>query len=141
MQCAEDRRLPARWLRKEIDVKQEIRRATVSFSGLGLSELYINGRKISDAVLSPAVSEYPKRDYYVTYDVTDNLRPGENVIGAILGNGRFYSPRSQVYAGMQSYGLPKLFLNMQIQYVDGSVEEIVSDESWRLTDRGADPRQ
>jgi len=34
---AEPRKLPARWLRKEFAVDKGVERATVSFSGLGLS--------------------------------------------------------------------------------------------------------
>ena len=64
------------------------------------------------------------------------LRRGENAIGVVLGNGRFYSPRSKVYAGMPHYGFPKLLLHLRIEYADGSVSEIVSDESWKLTADG-----
>jgi len=132
----ETRRQPARYLRKEFSVDNKIMRATVSFSGLGLSELYLNGQKISDAVLSPAFSQYDKRDYYVTYDVTKNLSRGANAIGVILGNGRFYADRSKVYAGTQSFGWPKLLLNLRLEFSDGSSQEIVSDQSWKLSTDG-----
>jgi alpha-L-rhamnosidase len=133
----EDRRQPARYLRKEFSVEKKISHATISFCGLGLSELYINGNKIGDAVLSPAFSQYDKRDYYVTYDVTKNLSRGENALGVILGNGRFYADRSKVYAGTQNFGWPKLLLNLRIEFTDGSTQEIVSDESWKLSLDGA----
>jgi len=42
--------------------------------GMGSYELYLNGSKVGDHVLSPALTEYPKRSFYVTYDVTDLLR-------------------------------------------------------------------
>jgi len=132
----ESRRLPARYLRKEFAVQKTISRATVSFCGLGLSELYVNGSKIGDAVLSPAFAQYDKREYYVTYDVTDNLRHGANALGVILGNGRFYADRSKVYAGTASFGWPKLLLNLRVEYSDRSTQEIVSDESWKLTSDG-----
>lgn len=133
---AEDRRLPARYLRKEFSVDKGIRRATVSMSGLGVSELYINGSKIGDAVLSPGMTEYPKRTFYVTHDVTEALREGKNAIGVILGNGRYYSPRSDVFASMINYGYPKLLLELRIEHSDGSVSELVSDNSWRMTTEG-----
>jgi alpha-L-rhamnosidase len=132
----EDRRLPARWLRKEFTLEKRIRRATVYASGLGVSELHLNGGKISDHVLSPALAEYPKRAFYVTHDVTDQLRRGANAIGAVLGNGRYYSPRSRVFAGMPSYGFPKLLLQLRIEHTDGSVTQIVSDDSWKITSNG-----
>lgn len=132
----ESRRLPARYLRKEFSIGKPIARATVSFCGLGLSELYVNGEKIGDAVLSPAFAQYDKREFYVTYNVTKNLRRGANALGVILGNGRFYADRSKVYAGTVSFGWPKLLLNLRIEYSDGSVQEVVSDETWQLTTDG-----
>ncbi len=133
---AETRRLSARYLRKEFDVKKKISHATVSFCGLGLSELYLNGQKVGNAVLSPAFAQYDKRQFYVTYEVTENLRRGQNAIGVILGNGRFYADRSKTYAGTVNFGWPKLLLNLRIEFADGSVKEIVSDESWKQTTDG-----
>ena len=132
----EDRRQPARYLRKEFVIEKKIVRATVSFCGLGLSELYLNGRKVGDSVLSPAFAQYNQREYYVTQDVTQNLRRGTNALGVILGNGRFYADRSRVYAGTVSFGWPKLLMNLRAEFADGSVSEWVSDESWRLTTNG-----
>ncbi len=136
VRTSESRRLPARWLRKEFVVDKGVRRATVYLSGLGQSELFLNGEKVGDHVLSPGLTEYPKRVFYVTFDVTKHLRRGANGMGVILGNGRFYSPRSKVYAGMPSYGFPKLLLHLRIEHTDGSVSEIVSDETWKLTADG-----
>jgi alpha-L-rhamnosidase len=132
----EDRRLAARYLRKDFAVEKTVTRATVSFCGLGLSELYLNGHKIGDAVLSPAFAQYDKREFYVTYDVTPNVKPGANALGVILGNGRFYADRSKVYTGTVTFGYPKLLLNLRLQFSDGSAQEIVSDESWKLTTNG-----
>ncbi|HXT12183.1 MAG TPA: glycoside hydrolase family 78 protein [Candidatus Angelobacter sp.] len=136
VRSAEQRILPARYLRKDFSVEKKIAHATVSFCGLGLSELYINGNKIGDHVLSPAFAQYNKREFTVTYDVTDNLRRGANALGVILGNGRYYADRSKVYSGTADFGFPKLLLNLHIDYTDGSNSEIVSDASWKLTAEG-----
>lgn len=133
VRVSESRRQPARWLRKEFAVERKIKRATVSYSGLGLSELYLNGAKVGDAVLSPALSQYDKRAYYVTQEVTKQLKRGPNAIGVILGGGRFYADRSKVFTGTVSFGWPKLILQLRIEYSDGSVSELISDESWELT--------
>jgi len=131
----EDRRLPARWLRKEFHIGRTVRRATVSYSGLGLSELYINGKKVGDEVLSPGLTDYTKRVFYVTRDVTGAVGRGDNAVGVVLGNGRFFAPRLHVPVESASYGFPKLLLQMRVEYGDGSTE-LVSDESWKLTDAG-----
>ena len=127
-----DRRLAARYLRREFDVQKKVRRATAYVCGLGLSEFYLNGRKISNDVLSPALSEYEKRAFYLTYDVTEQIKRGDNVIGVVLGNGRFFSPRPD----MRSYGYPKLLLQLNIDYTDGTTAQIVSDKNWKLTTNG-----
>lgn len=132
----EDRRLPARWLRKEFAVRKDIRRATVYFSGLGLSELYLNGQKISPDVLSPALSEYSRRAFYRTYDVTAFARPGANAVGVILGNGRFFAPRIDVPTATRSFGFPKLLFQMRVEFTDGSSALVVSDASWKLSTEG-----
>jgi alpha-L-rhamnosidase len=133
---AESRLLAARYLRKEFPVQKKIARATVSLSGLGLSELYLNGEKVGDHVLSPAFAQYSKREFYVTYDVTKQLKRGTNAVGIILGNGRFFADRSHVYSSTEDFGFPKLLLNLDIEYADGSSGHIVSDNSWKLTDDG-----
>ena len=133
----DDRRLPARWLRKEFQIAQPVRRAMVSYSGLGLSELYVNGKKVGDAVLSPALTDYTKRDFDVSYEVTDSLRRGANAVGVVLGNGRFFAPRLKAPLPTANYGFPKLLFNLRVEYEDGSVAtELVSDETWKLTTAG-----
>jgi alpha-L-rhamnosidase len=132
----EERRLPARWLRKEFSVQPGVTRAVAYLSGLGLSELYLNGTKVSHDVLSPALSEYSKRAFYVTYDVTQQVKEGSNVIGVILGNGRFYAPRGKVPTETRTFGCPKLLFQMRLEYADGSSATVVSDLSWKLTTAG-----
>jgi alpha-L-rhamnosidase len=136
IRTAEERRFPARWLRKEFAVAKKIKRATVYYSGLGSSELYLNGKKVGDAVLSPAVSQYDKRAFYVTHDVTEQLKRGANALGVVLGGGRFASDRSKIYSGTVNFGWPKLMLHLRVEHTDGSVSEVVSDESWKLTTDG-----
>ena len=133
---SDDRTLPARWLRKEFSVTKPIARAIVSLAGLGLSELYCNGEKVSDDVLSPGLSDYTKRVYYVTRDVTALLRVGTNALGVILGNGRYYAPRLKTPIETVSYGYPQLRMQMRIDFVDGTSETLVSDRTWKLTTDG-----
>jgi hypothetical protein len=61
-------------LRKEFEIPRKIGSARAYFSGLGWGELYINGKKVSDDVLSPAFTDYSKEIKYRTYDVTGLLK-------------------------------------------------------------------
>jgi alpha-L-rhamnosidase len=132
----DDRVLPARMARKEFTATKKVARATVYFSGLGLSELYLNGAKIGDAVLSPGLTHYTERIFYVTHDVTDRIRRGGNALGVWLGNGRYYAPRTNAPTKTTGYGYPKLLLQLEIDYADGTRDTVVSDGTWRLTDQG-----
>jgi len=136
VRTSEPRRQPARWLRKEFTVDRKLQRATVSFSGLGWSELYLNGARVGNRVLSPAFAQYNRRVFYVTYDVTKQLARGQNAMGVVLGNGRYYADRSRVYTGTEDFGWPKLLLQLRIEYADGSVADVVSDGSWKLSTNG-----
>ncbi len=129
-------RLSARYLRKEISVSKEVRKATASVCGLGLFELYVNGAKIGDQVLAPALSEYDKRAYYLTFDLTEHVIKGQNALGVILGNGRFFAPRKTTPMPMTTYSFPKLIFQLKVVYADGTAETFVSDETWQLTANG-----
>jgi alpha-L-rhamnosidase len=133
---AEDRRLPARMLRRDFKARDSLKRATLYFSGLGLSELYLNGQKIGDHVLSPALTEYDKRVFYVTHDVTDHIKQGPNALGVWLGNGRYFAPRLTTPTETRTFGFPKMLLQLELDYADGSRETFVSDPSWKLTTDG-----
>lgn len=132
----EERPLPARMLRKEFVAARTIRRATVYLSGLGLSELYIDGHKISSDVLSPGITDYDKRVFYVTYDVTRNLTAGRNAIGILLGNGRYWAPRVKVPIPSRTFGTPRARLQLEIEYSDGSTARVITDPTWKATADG-----
>jgi alpha-L-rhamnosidase len=128
--------LPARLLRKEFTAPAQVKRATLYISGLGLFEAYLNGEKVGCDVLVPALSEYEKRVYYLTYDVTKLLRPGANGLGVMLGNGRFFPPRHNIPTTMRGFGYPKLRLQLEMELANGKVERVCSDETWKLTTDG-----
>jgi alpha-L-rhamnosidase len=113
-------------LRKEFSVAKPIERARVYVSGVGWSELYVNGSKVGDHVLDPAATDYDKRIFYVTYDVTSLLRAGSNVLGAMLGNGWFSEPPSPGYGDS-----PRLRLQTSIRFTDDTSMTVTSDDTWK----------
>lgn len=133
---SEHTRLSARYLSKQFDASNKTKRATIYVCGLGLFELHINGHKIGDQVLAPALSEYPKRSYYITFDVTKYIVGGKNEIGVILGNGRFFAPRHMVPTKTINYGFPKMISQLVIENEDNSTQYIVSDTTWKITTDG-----
>jgi alpha-L-rhamnosidase len=132
----EEHSLPARYLRKEFKVAAGLKRATAYFSGIGLGELYVNGVKTDDDVMSPGLTEYSKRVFYVTRDVTHQLVPGPNALGVLLGNGRYWQVRNRLPAQTKMAGAPRTRLNLVLEYANGKKETIVTDASWKLTANG-----
>lgn len=130
-------RLSARYFRKEFDTKAVVKKATVYIVGLGLYELYINGKRIGEQVLAPVPTDYSQSVFYNSFDVTSNLQSGRNAIATVLGNGRFFAMR-QNYKPQKwhNFGFPKMLLQLEVEYSDGKRQTIISDETWKLTADG-----
>jgi alpha-L-rhamnosidase len=121
------------YFRKEFSLDKKIARALVFVSGLGQYELYVNGEKAGDRFLSPGWTDYRKTCYYNTFDITNNLRRGKNVLGAIVGNGFYNINRERYRKLVIAYGAPKMILKLIVKYSDGSEETIVSDRTWKAS--------
>ncbi len=104
-------------LRKEFEAPGTVTRAFVYMSGLGYSELYLNGAKVGTSVLDPAWTTYEKRVLYAAYDVTAMIRKGKNALAVMLGEG-WYKNRA-------------LLLELHLETTGGKTAVIVSDESWK----------
>ncbi len=130
-------RLSARYLRKEFAAAKKVNRAVVHISGLGLYEMFLNGKRVGEQVLAPSPTDYRKTVFYNTYDVTSLILPGSNAVGVTLGNGRFYAMRQKYKPfKINTFGYPKLRFNLTIEFADGTTETVGSDTSWKLTADG-----
>lgn len=121
--------------RKEFKITRQVKSAYAYVTGLGYYELYLNGNKVGDHVLDPAITDYRKRVLYSTYDITRQLKKGLNTAGAVLGNGAFrlrkIEDRYSWGNGGSKFGTPRLLMQMNITYTDGSKESIITDKSWK----------
>lgn len=137
-------RLAARYVRKEFDLADSIAEARLYVSGLGQYSAFINGDEVAaDELLKPALSDYRKRVYFNTFDVTEMLKSGGNAIGIILEGGHYTAMRINPDHIDQDhtdntlhFGTPRLLLQLEIKYSNGRKELIVSDENWKITNRG-----
>lgn len=75
------------WYRKNFSLEHLPSNAFVYLSSIGYHELYVNGERIGDRVLSPGVTNLEKRVLYVTYDIADKLKQGDNVVAVWTGPG------------------------------------------------------
>lgn len=128
---------PSPFFRKETILKSAVKSARLYVTSLGLYEFQINGKRIGSDFFTPGWTDYNKRVYYQTYDVTTNLNQGKNTFGAILADGW--------YAGYLGYALlignpvvrnfygdvPLLKAQIEIEYTDGQKERFATDSSWK----------
>jgi alpha-L-rhamnosidase len=122
---------PAPMLRRGFRVGGTIQQARIYATSLGVYELQLNGRRVGDQLFTPGWTSYNKRLQYQTYDVTSLLRAGENVVGAILGDG-WYRGNLGFDGQRNVYGTRlALRLQLEIRYRDGHVERVVSDTQWK----------
>ena len=126
--------LPFPWLRKTFTLTQKPGRAVAYVNPLGYYELYINGRKVDDHVLSPAVSDYSKRNLYVTHEVAEYLVPGKNVVALWLGRGWYVKGHPGVI-----HDGPLVRAQLEISLADGNLAQVVTDESWKVRESPITP--
>lgn len=118
--------------RKEFTVQPKLKRAVIRLCGLGQYELSINGQKLSNDLLTPGWTNYRKTCLYDTYDVTEEIKPGANAIGILLGNGMYNVIGGRYVKFKGSFGPLKLIAQLRLEFADGSTQIIGTDESWKL---------
>lgn len=121
------------YFRKNIVIDKPIAEAYVHVSGLGQYEFYLNGKKVGDDFLTPGWTNYTKRCLYNSYDVTDKLNIGENVLASIVGTGFYYINRERYRKITGGFGYPTFRLILTVRFKDGTQKEFVTDESWKTT--------
>lgn len=118
------------YVRSSFVVKGKVKTAYAFTTALGLYKFYLNGEKVGTDELTPGWTSYHKHLRYQTYDVTSMLKEGENGIGAMLGAG-WYKGKMGFVGERNHYGTQTAFLGqLKIEYMDGSTDTIVTDESW-----------
>lgn len=118
--------------RREFTLTGNIKKATVNISGLGHYELFMNGEKVGDHFLSPGWTNYSKRILYNTFEITNLIKEGKNAIGILGGNGFYNVNRERYRKLVVAYGYPMVIFNILIEYQDGTVQNIISDENCRV---------
>ncbi|MFF7158010.1 family 78 glycoside hydrolase catalytic domain [Streptomyces sp. NPDC008139] len=113
---------------------KKIASARAYVAGLGYYKLYLNGQRVGDHELDPAFTVYDKTVLYATYDVTKSLRSGGNTLGVSLGRGYYAMTNPDEWNASPWHSEPKLKLELDITYTDGSTQQVTSDGSWQAAD-------
>ena len=119
-------------VRRPFTLPGPVERARLYVTALGVYEAVINGRRVGDEVLAPGWTSYAHRLRYQTFDVTDLVAEGENVLGATLADG-WYRGRLGFGGGRAAQYGDRLGLIAQLEVVttDGVVHRVVTDDGWK----------
>ena len=121
-------------LRRSFKPYKTVKHAELRICGLGFYEATINGQKVGDSEFAPSWSDYDKTVFFNVYDVTQQIRQGDNELRVLLGNG-FYNEQGGRYVKLKvSFGPPTLLYFLYLTYDDGMRERVYSDEKWQWTE-------
>ena len=125
---------------KSFTLPRAVKSARLFVTGLGYFEASVNGTNPSDATLEPGWTNYEKRVYYRTLDVTKLLKRGENALEILVANG-WWNPLPLMMFGGNALltkhlptGRPRCIAKLEIELSDGSRKSLVTDTSWSVRD-------
>lgn len=104
---------------------KEIKKARLFITGDDIYKLYVNATSVGEG---PAQS-YPFAYNYNSYDVTDLLHPGENLIAVHL----YYQGLFNIYL-LSADNLCGMIAELDVEYCDGETETVATDRSWLYTE-------
>lgn len=114
----------------------DVRKAQLYGTACGLYEIKINGRRAGNFMLAPGHTDYRKRIQYQTYDVTELIQGGANVITAELADG-WYRGSCGAWGLKNQYGTQtKLMAQLELVDSKGKVTRVCTDESWDWSNDG-----
>lgn len=134
---------PVLYFRGSVDLGAHVVRARAYVSALGWYRFFVNGEDLTGDALVPRWTPYSEVVEYQTYDVTEALRVGTNLIAVAVGDGR-YRGSLGLLGGRSKYGdRIGAFAQLVVELDDGSTITSISDEAWfagpgRIT--GSDPK-
>jgi len=114
---------------------QAIASARLYATALGVYDAWLNGAQVAPGeMMSPGWTDYTQLLMYQTYDVTEQLKPGANALGAATGSGWY---AGHIGSNPERYGqYPAFFAQLEITYEDGTMQRIATDDSWLVTCNG-----
>ena len=127
-------------LRRSFTIRKPVKSAMAFFTAHGVYEAFLNGNKLGIAYMTPGYTSYNHHLMYQTFDVTELLKKGENVVGAEMARGWYLSNMGWTDPKMFKYNYSgdrmALLGQIIITYKDGTQEVITTDADWKASTGG-----
>ncbi len=124
---------PPVFFRRGFSIDKPVKRAVLYGSAFGIAEFHVNGKKVGNEYFMPGWTDYEKRVYYHSYDVTKAVKKGENAVGAVLGDG-WYAGYVGFGAHREHYGKHlRVIGQLDIEYTDGTHQVITTGPDWKAS--------
>lgn len=124
------------YLRKGFELSSDVFSARLYITAKGVFDVHLNGKDVSDDVMTPGWTPYNHRIATLTYDVTELLQAGKNALAVELASGWHSGRISRRTALYDNFLSPKILCQLEVVMKDGSKQTIISDESWKGTTKG-----
>lgn len=112
--------------RRKVSLTNSVKNARIYATCHGIYHLYVNGSRGDDREFAPEFTVYEKYLCVQTYDVTELLQSGDNVIGMEVADGWYRCPTTkQSYRGYDPHHA--ILWQLEVTYQDGSRETFGSD--------------
>lgn len=131
------KRYPVDCFKRDFQLNKDIKSARLYITACGIYEATLNGDRVGNFILAPGHTDYRKRIQYQTYDVTNQLTKGDNILAVELADG-WYRGSCGAWGLTNQYGRQtKLLAQLEIAFADGTNQTIITDDNWRWCNDGA----
>lgn len=119
---------PAVIFRQKFNIKETPVKARLYATSHGIYEAYINDKRPDYRSFAPEHTVYEKLLCYQTYDVTELLKAGENIIDMQVGDGWYMCSATLPNMKKNDYKHAAIF-QLEVEYSNGQKQVVVSGEN------------
>ncbi len=116
--------------------QKQISSAVLQITAKGVYEASLNASRVGEFIFAPGWTVYEKRLQYQCYDVSSQLKQGENRLEVLVGKGWWKSPlpgwANEEQKKMYHQRNTALLAQLNIVYEDGETTVICTDGSWQV---------
>ena len=118
-----------------------MRSARLEMTALGVYIGFFNGERLTEEELLPGFTDYRHRVQVQSYDVTDRIQTGENVMAAVIGDGWYRGGLGAASVRNQFGKRLAWMCRLSVVYQDGTEDVFEADSDTRATQNGPSTKE